>query len=249
VAADTPEPAKPDAVFPNNWVSFHADGTVVLYPMHDPVRRAERRETVIQQVKQDLGFIERRRFDLSGEERHGRYLEGTGSLVLDHRERVAYACRSPRTSEALVAEWARLMDFEPFVFDAATADGIPVYHTNVVMWLGADLAGVGLPWVPEPQRTKLAARLRASGHDIVELDDAQLHAFAGNMLEVAAPGARRLLMSARAAASLHEVQRRQIAAASVAPLAVDLPVIEQLGGGSIRCMVAEVPLLAEASAT
>jgi len=168
--------------------------------------------------------------------------------VLDHRERVAYACRSPRTSEALVVEWARLMDFEPCVFDAANADGIPVYHTNVVMWLGADIAGVGLPWVPEPQRAKFAARLRASGRDILELEDAQLHAFAGNMLEVPAPGAPRLLMSARAAASLHDAQRRQIAAAGVAPLAVDLPVIEQLGGGSIRCMVAEVPLPAQAPA-
>jgi hypothetical protein len=97
IAADTAEPAKPDAVFPNNWVSFHIDGTVVLYPMRDPVRRAERREAVIDEVKRQLGFIERGRIDLSSEESAGRFLEGTGSLVLDHRERIAYACRSPRT--------------------------------------------------------------------------------------------------------------------------------------------------------
>lgn len=243
IAADTPEPPKPDAVFPNNWVSFHADGTVVLYPMHDPARRAERREAVIQQVKHQLDFVERRRFDLSGEERHGRFLEGTGSLVLDHQRRIAYACRSPRTDAGLLAEWARMMDFEPFIFDAATADGVPVYHTNVVMWLGTGIAGVGLEWVAPAQRAALADRLRAAGRGLLRLDNAQLHSFAGNMLEVA--GSRRhLLMSARAAGSLDEVQRRQIADAGIEPVVVALPVIEQLGGGSVRCMLAEVPLSA-----
>jgi hypothetical protein len=243
IVADTPLPAKPDAIFPNNWVSFHADGTVVLYSMLDPARRAERRETVIQEVKRQLGFIERRRFDFSGEERHGRFLEGTGSLVLDHRQRVAYACRSPRTDPSLLAEWARLMDFEPFLFDAADADGVPVYHTNVVMWLGTDLAGVGLAWVAPDQRDALAARLRSSGRQLLELDDAQLHSFAGNMLEVpGGDGLPRLVMSARAAASLGDAQRNQLAGAQVQPLIAAIPVIEQLGGGSVRCMLAEVPL-------
>jgi hypothetical protein len=242
IAADTPEPAKPDAVFPNNWVSFHADGTVVLYPMCDPARRAERREQVIQQVKRQLGFVERRRFDLSGEERHGRFLEGTGSLVLDHRRRIAYACRSPRTDPDLLAEWARLMHYEPFLFDAATPDGVPVYHTNVVMWLGSGLAGVGLEWVAPEQRDALADRLRATGRELLALTDAQLHAFAGNMLQVSAGGQRHLLMSARAAASLEGAQHRQITEAGMQPIAVALPVIEQLGGGSVRCMLAEVPL-------
>jgi hypothetical protein len=215
IAEDTPHPPKPDAVFPNNWVSFHADGTVVLYPMHDPVRRAERRETVIQQVKRQLDFIERRRVDLSSEEERGRFLEGTGSLVLDHRNRVAYACRSPRTDATLLAEWARLMDYEPFLFDAATPDGTPVYHTNVVMWIGTGIAGVGLEWVAPGQRDALARRLLASGRDVLHLRGAQLQSFAGNMLEVRAPdGMRHLVMSARAAASLDAGQHAAHAAAA-----------------------------------
>lgn len=245
IAADTPEPAKPDAVFPNNWVSFHADGTVVLYPMYDPARRAERREPVIQQVKRQLGFVERRRFDLSSEERAGRFLEGTGSLVLDRRQRIAYACRSPRTDPGLLAEWARLMGYETFLFDAATRDGVPVYHTNVVMWLGRSLAGVGLEWVAPEHRAALVDRLRAAGHELLPLADAQLHDFAGNMLQVDGPGQQHLLMSARAASSLDATQRRQIAQAGLQPVCAALPLIEQLGGGSIRCMVAEVPLAVE----
>lgn len=248
IAGDTPQPVKPDAVFPNNWVSFHADGTVVLYPMHDPVRRLERREAVIQQVKQQLDFVERRRLDLSSEERQSRFLEGTGSLVLDHRERIAYACRSPRTDATLLVEWARQMDYEPFLFDAATADGVPVYHTNVVLWIGEGIAGIGADRVPPDQREPLLQRLRASGRDLLLLTDAQLHVFVGNMLEVPAPdGTHRLVMSARAAASLDAAQRAQLAAAQCTPLVAAVPVIEQLGGGSVRCMLAEVPLNGAAS--
>jgi hypothetical protein len=247
VAADSPTPAKPDAVFPNNWVSFHTDGTVVLYPMLHPSRRAERREAVIDAVKQQLGFIERRRYDLSGEERNGRYLEGTGSLVLDHRERIAYACRSPRTDTDLVAEWARQMGYEPFVFDAATRDGMPVYHTNVVMWIGAAVAGLGLEWVAPSQREALAGRLRTSGRDLLELDDAQLHSFAGNMLEVPAGDRRLLLASERAATSLSQFQFGQLSAAGSTLVSAPIPLIEQLGGGSVRCMLAEVPLPAAAT--
>lgn len=242
VAGDTPDPVKPDAVFPNNWVSFHEDGTVVLYPMHDPVRRAERREQVIDLVKQQLGYVEQRRLDLTAEEQRGRFLEGTGSLVLDRRERIAYACRSPRTSESLVREWADAMGYEPFIFDAATADGVPVYHTNVVLWIGSRIAGAGLDWVPPAQRDALEERLRTSGRDILELSDAQLHAFAGNMLEVGGSAGRHLAMSAQAAASLDDRQRAQLLEAGCEPLVAAIPVIEKLGGGSVRCMLAEVPL-------
>jgi hypothetical protein len=162
--------------------------------------------------------------------------------VLDHRERIAYACRSPRTDTGLLAEWARLMDYEPFVFDAASRDGVPVYHTNVVMWIGARVAGAGLEWVAPAQREALAERLRTSGRDLLELTDAQLHSFAGNMLEVSAGGRHHLLMSVRAGASLSPAQREQLAAAQSEPVSAPVPLIEQLGGGSVRCMVAEVPL-------
>jgi hypothetical protein len=242
VVPDTPQPVKPDAVFPNNWLSLHEDGTVVLYPMRDPTRRTERREGVIDQIKQELHFVETRRIDLSTEERHERYLEGTGSLVLDREARIAYACRSPRTDAALVREWCRLMDYEPHVFDAATADGTPVYHTNVVLWIGARVAGAGLEWVSHAQRKPLAARLQRSGRTVLALTPAQLMNFAGNMLEIPVQQGRRLLaMSATAAASLDEAQQHAIAAAGCEPVIAAIPTIEMLGGGSVRCMLAEVP--------
>jgi len=242
VAPDTATPAKPDAVFPNNWVSFHADGTVVLYPMFNPSRRAERREAVIDCVKSQLGFAETRRIDLTEEERRGRFLEGTGSLVLDHRNRIAYAVPSPRTDASLVREWARLMDYEPVLFDAATPDGTPVYHTNVVLWIGARVAGAGLDWVPQAQRATLQSRLAAGGRRIMPLSGTQLLAFAGNMLElVNARGETHLAMSASASACLDEPQRAMLRDAGITPLVGAIPVIETLGGGSVRCMLAEVP--------
>jgi hypothetical protein len=242
IAPDTPLPVKPDAIFPNNWVSFHEDGTVVLYPMQSASRRCERREAVLDCVKATLGFRELRRIDLSAQEVHGRYLEGTGSLVLDRDARIAYACRSPRTDVSLVREWAQLMGYETFLFDAATRDGAPVYHTNVLLWIGANIAGVGIEWVPAEQRAGLLARLRACGKTVVLLDDAQLHAFAGNMLEVqSAAGVRHLVMSASAAASLHGDQLAALRDAGCSPLISAVPTIERLGGGSVRCMLAEVP--------
>jgi hypothetical protein len=242
IAPDTASPVKPDAIFPNNWVSFHEDGTVVVYPMQSPTRRAERREPVIDCVKQTLGFRESRRIDLSAEENRGRHLEGTGSLVLDHSARVAYACRSPRTDESLVREWARLMGYEPFLFDAATPDGTPVYHTNVLLWIGAAVAGAGIEWVTQSQRRPLLARLHAAGKTVLHLDDAQLRAFAGNMLEVAtATGMRHLVMSARASMSLRDEQRAMLRDAGCSPVISAVPTVERLGGGSVRCMLAEVP--------
>ncbi len=242
IAADTSDPPKPDAVFPNNWVSFHADGTVVLYPMFNPSRRAERREAVIDCVKAQLGFVETRRLDLTAEENHGRFLEGTGSLVLDHANRMAYAVVSPRTDPALVREWARLMDYEPVLFDAATPDGTPVYHTNVVLWIGARVAGAGLEWVPEAQRAALRARLATGQRGIMALRGPQLLAFAGNMLELTdASGSAHLAMSASAAACLDENQHAMLRDAQMHSVVAAVPVIETLGGGSVRCMLAEVP--------
>src|SRR5689334_1826382 len=142
VAEDSEEPRKPDAVFPNNWVSFHADGTVVLYPMQAASRRAERRAAIIEQVVRDTGFQVRRTLDLTHHEKEGRFLEGTGSLVLDHVERVAYACRSPRTDEAVAREWAEELDYSLELFNAADASGAPIYHTNVVMAVGSRIAVV-----------------------------------------------------------------------------------------------------------
>jgi hypothetical protein len=243
VARDNAVPEKPDAVFPNNWVSFHEDGTVVLYPMQSENRRTERRESIVEQVKADLGFIEKRRVDLTAEERHGRFLEGTGSLVLDRRARIAYACRSPRTDEALVRKWAQLMDYEPVLFDASGPDGAPVYHTNVLLWIGEEIAGIGLDWVAARDRQMLAAKLQAGARDLLHLDSRALQSFAGNMLEIATGDSRLLVMSAAAAAGLDDRQRAQLRAAGCQPVVAPIPDIERLGGGSVRCMVAEVPFV------
>ena len=244
VVEDSPAPPKPDAVFPNNWVSFHADGTVVLYPMLTPNRRIERRTDLIDAVCRELGFVERRRIDLTGHEAEGRFLEGTGSLVLDHRQRLAFACRSPRTDEALVHDWCRLLGYEAVVFDAATPDGTPVYHTNVLLWIGETVAGLGLDWVADRDRSRVAAALTASGREVLALPGTALSQFAGNMLELGTPqgrGSSALVMSASAAAALDPPLRGRLEAATDRLLIVPVPTIERLGGGSVRCMLAEVP--------
>jgi len=246
VIDDTPEPAKPDAVFPNNWVSFHRDGTIVLYPMQAANRRIERRMDILTAVERNLGFHCRHLLDMSSEEQHGRFLEGTGSLVLDHLERVAYACRSPRTDESLVRGWGRAMRYEVEVFDATGEDGTPIYHTNVMLAIGSRCAVLCSDAVSAPDRERLCARLRSAGRQLIEISREAMRDFAGNVLELrvaAGPGANRTLivLSARARAALSASQWRQIGDSVDDTLVVALPTIETFGGGGARCMLAEVP--------
>lgn len=248
MAEDTPSPPKPDALFPNNWVSFHADGTLVLYSMLSPNRRLERRAEVLDAVCATLGFQPRRRIDLSVHESSGRFLEGTGSLVLDHVARVAYACRSPRTEESLVHEWARMMNFEAVVFDATDVGGNPYYHTNVMMWIGTRCAMVCAAAIAAADRERVCERLRRTEREVIEIDRAAVSAFAGNMLELATwdealGDASVLVMSATAHAALAGPKLRQLAGCVDALLAVPVPTIEHVGGGGVRCMLAEVPEL------
>ena len=161
VVDDTLEPPKPDAIFPNNWVSFHADGTVVLYPMHAENRRRERRRDVVDAAAAQAGFKISRVLDLSHHELQGRCLEGTGSLVLDHLNRVAYASISPRTHPAVVEEWARELGYTAVIFAALDRAGAPVYHTNVLMCIGERFAVVGTGAIAESdraQRSRTVAR-------------------------------------------------------------------------------------------
>ncbi len=245
VAEDTPEPAKPDAVFPNNWVSFHADGTVVLYPMLAENRRRERRREIIEQVINELGFGVRRTLDLTQLEATGRFLEGTGSLVLDHVQRIAYACRSPRTHEEALDQWAREMQYEPVLFSAAGSDGRPLYHTNVVMCLGVRAAIVGFQSIVSRDRERVLRHLEASGREIIEIGPEGVEAFAGNALELATwdealGDCNVLVMSTTAREALGTHAFARVAACTDTVLAVPAPTIERLGGGSIRCMLAEV---------
>jgi len=242
---DTPVPPKPDAIFPNNWVSFHPDGTVVLYPMHTENRRSERRQEVVESVAARSGFRVSRVLDLSHHEREGRCLEGTGSLVLDHANRIAYASASPRTHPEVVAEWSREMGYEPVVFQAADRAGAPVYHTNVLMCIGERFALIGAEAIAPADRPRVLERLRASGREIVEIGHDEIEHFAGNMLELASwdealGDCRVLAMSASARNALKPEAFARLSACTDSVLAAPVPTIEKLSGGSVRCMLAEI---------
>lgn len=245
IVDDTPAPPKPDAIFPNNWVSFHEDGTLVLYPMQAESRRRERRPDVIDTVVRQLGFKVSRVVDLTRHEAAGRFLEGTGSLILDRCNRIAYACISARTHPAVVEEWAGELGYEAIVFEAWDRGGAPIYHTNVMMCIGARMAVLGTCAMSSDDRARVIEKLQVTGRDIIEIQYEEIEQFAGNMLELAswdeALGDYRLLvMSEAARRSLRPEVYARLAASTDSVLAVPVPTIERLGGGSVRCMLAEV---------
>jgi hypothetical protein len=240
---DTPEPHTPDSVFPNNWVSFHADGTVVVYPMEAQNRRAERRMDVIDRLDTELGFQVREVVDLSHHEANGHFLEGTGSMVLDRPNRIAYACLSSRTHLDALGDFAQRMDYDVVAFEGVDRHGVPIYHTNVLMNVGEKLAVIcDAAIVRDDQREAVLERLKSTGHEIVSIDFDQLEAFAGNMLELrAADGVPVFAMSRRAWDSLKPEQQAGFEAnGRVVTAAIDD--IEDSAGGSVRCMLAEIHL-------
>lgn len=236
---DTPSPAKPDAVFPNNWFSTHADGRVVLYPMYTPSRRPERRGDLIERLRERYRVTEV--VDYSSFEERDLYLEGTGSLVLDHNERVAYASLSKRTSRELLKRFCADFDFEPVTFESIGGDGRLIYHTNVMMCIGTGVALVGLEMIrASVDRTRVRQRLEASGRTVIELTREQVENFAGNALELHNDHERLLVLSERAYSHLTPSQVATLEKfVRLVPLA--LPTIE-LAGGSARCMMATVHL-------
>jgi hypothetical protein len=241
VVADEPLPPKPDAVFPNNWVSWHADGTVVLYPMEAPNRRLERRRDILESVAERCGYRIRRVLDLSGFEAHGQYLEGTGSLVLDHVRRQAFACRSSRTDERLARHWADCLGYAPVVFDAVDAAGAPYYHTNVMLSIGGQVAVVAADAIAAADRERVLAALAAGSREIISIDREAVAGFAANMLELLTTSGRRVFaLSTRAASILPPAARTRLTAGTDELLPLSIPTIERLGGGSVRCMLAEV---------
>lgn len=238
---DPKEPAKPDALFPNNWVSFHRDGTVVLYPMLAANRRIERREEVIAAVIA-LGFRTTRTVDLSYREDEGKYLEGTGSLVLDRVGRIAYANLSARTDLDVLGEFAQRLDYELVTFESVDGVGRSVYHTNVMMAVGSRFAVICGASITEPRhREAVYSKLRASGREIIEISFEQMHHFAGNLLELSPPGSTLIALSTTAWRSLDAVQRRSLEKYG-AIVAAEIPTIERFGGGGVRCMLAEIHL-------
>jgi len=240
VLDDTLSPHTPDSIFPNNWFSTHADGTVVLYPMQAENRRLERRMDVFD-VLRAQGLSINHIVDLAHHESSGQFLEGTGSLVLDRVQRVAYACRSPRTHAAVLTEWASKLGYQLVLFAAADADGVPIYHTNVLMCVGRQFAVVCVEAIVLAERQRVLTSLANSGHEVIAITHAQMNQFAGNML--ALQGAQEVVaMSASAHASLMPMQRERLAALGGTLVVVAIPTIERLGGGSVRCMLAEICL-------
>ncbi len=245
IAEDSAVPPKPDAVFPNNWVSFHSDGTLVVYPLAHASRRPERRQEVIDLAIRRSGFRVRHFLDLSWYEGQERYLEGTGSLVLDHVQRVAYACVSARTDAELVREWSRELEYEPVIFTATNRAGAALYHTNVCLWIGTRVAVVGAEAIAAADRERVLGSLRASGREVVRVGHSEIEQFAGNMLELstwdeALGDSNVLVMSESARRGLSPETYTRISGATDTVLAVPVPTIERLGGGSVRCMLAEV---------
>jgi hypothetical protein len=241
VKEDLPLPPKPDAIFPNNWISFHPDGKVIVYPMLAANRRAEVRMDIVEELKSthDVKAI----IDLTGEADQAVFLEGTGSMVFDYVNQVIYASRSPRTHESLVYRVAATLGYRVIVFNATDENGIPIYHTNVVMSIGSRFAVICLDAIhAEQDQDMLLDQLSASGHKVVAISYAQMLAFAGNCLEVlTSDGEPVVVMSEQAFASLLPGQLDAISRfADVLP--VSIRTIETYGGGSVRCMMAGIYL-------
>jgi hypothetical protein len=240
VFEDTAEPEKPDAVFPNNWISTHHDGRIALFPMYSALRRRERRQDVVEDLRKHYGVTEV--IDYSPFEDEGCWLEGTGSLVLDHLNKIAYVSLSNRSNPEVIQRFADDFKYEPVTFTSISSNRQPIYHTNVMMCIGTDFAMVGLKMIPnEAERQEVRARLQKTAKEIVELSADQIANFAGNAIELHnKDGQKLLVLSSRAAHALTEEQRERLSRyAWLVPL--ELPTIE-LGGGSARCMIATIHL-------
>jgi hypothetical protein len=239
VVEDTLVPTKPDAVFPNNWISFHPDGTLMLYPMEALNRRCERRLEVVLELQQKFNF--EKVIDLTHFESENLFLEGTGSVVFDHEHKFAFAALSSRTSEVVFLELCKQIQYSPFMFAAFDESSQPIYHTNVVMCMGDDFVVVCLECLPDEQSRELFVNeVSRLGKSVLEISVAQMNAFAGNMLLLRdGRNNNKLVLSETAYQSLLSVQI-DFLKQRVDFIRFNIPVIETIGGGSARCMLAEV---------
>jgi hypothetical protein len=236
---DTEFPEKPDAVFPNNWVSFHPDGTVILYPMHARNRRAERRKDILDSL--DKAFYIHRIVDLSGHEQENRFLEGTGSIVFDHKNKIAYACISPRTDKDLFTHVCGILNYRPVIFYAHDKTHKEIYHTNVMLSIGTDFAVICSESISDKKERQLVlSTLMESGHQLVDISFEQMNQFAGNMLSVRASGNKDILVLSQTSYDILTTVQKNNLEKYVELVPVFISAIETTGGGSARCMMAEV---------
>lgn len=239
VIDDTPKPVKPSAIFPNNWLSTSPEGIVSVFPMYAANRRPEKRDDILKILAEK--FMVKDLQDWSEFEVEGKFLEGTGSMVIDHENKVIYTCYSPRTDVSVLEKFANANNYRAIVFLAIDKNGHPVYHTNVMMTLGEDFA-ILCEEAIEEEWELIAVRqlLESSGHEVIRITKEQMHSFAGNMLQVRNnKGEKVLVMSQTAFDSLNEEQKVELSARSEL-LPIPIPIIEQTEGGSVRCMMAEI---------
>jgi len=244
VIDDNPEPYTPDSIFPNNWVSFHDDGNVFLYPMQAENRRLERREDIIAELEDN--FKVHHIVDLSRYEEENKFLEGTGSMVLDRVNKIAYACLSPRTDKDVLAIFCEQEDYTAVCFDAADEKGKAIYHTNVLMCVGTQFAVICLDSIPNPhEKVVVIEYLKSTQKEIIEITFEQMNQFAGNMLEVKTKNDETLIILSKSAfKALDDIQIALLEQYGKLVYA-DIHTIENNGGGSVRCMMAEVHLPVE----
>jgi hypothetical protein len=242
VVNDTSDADTPDAVFPNNWISFHENGDVVMYPMFAENRRLERREDLID-IVEEFGFEVQEIMDYTEAEEDGFYLEGTGSMVLDRENGKAYAALSERTDEELFIEFCEDFEYTPVIFEAnhtVNKNRYPIYHTNVMMSIASEFAIICAEAIDDKkERKSVLESLKEDGKEIITITEKQMNAFAGNMLEVQGADKKYMVMSTSAYESLTEKQISQIQQ-YVGIIHSDIQTIENHGGGSARCMMAEV---------
>ena len=243
VGEDRLETDTPDSIFPNNWVSFHKDGTVVVYPMYAENRRRERREDIFA-ILEEEGFEIRQILDYTRAELEGYFLEGTGSILMDRENQKAYCALSDRADEALFIEFCEEFEVTPVIFTAnQSVDGkrLPIYHTNVMMCIGEQFAVICLDAIDDKkERKNVLDHLRSDGKEIIEISESQMHAFAGNMLQVLGTDGERLLVMSQSAHDSLNPDQIAVIEKSSRILSSPLDTIETCGGGSARCMMAEV---------
>ena len=239
VAEDSPTPVKPDAIFPNNWITFHEDGTIVTYPMNAKVRRLERQDSIIEQVAHTHQILTRHHLEQF--ENENLFLEGTGSMIIDRANKIVYACIGPRTDEGLLDQFCNLYEYDAVTFRAVDGNGQDIYHTNVLMAVGLDFVVICLDTIRDmEERNFVIETIESTDKEIIEIALEQMMQFAGNMLQVKSKdGETFLVMSEQAFNSLDEDQVTQIESFTQ-PLPIPLYTIEKYGGGSARCMMAEV---------
>lgn len=239
VVQDTPEPATPDSIFPNNWFSTHCTGELVFYPMFAENRQLERKHEAVDMLSLMPGVT--KIIDLTKWEKNKRALEGTGSMILDRVNRVLFACRSPRTDEEILAEFCRELDYEYILFDSIDGEGRPIYHTNVMMCIAPKQVIICMDSIKsEKEQKALRACFRSAGREIVEITQEQVNKFAGNMLALHNISNEPLLVMSKTAYESLTPEQVKVLSDKSKILTPDIHVIETNGGGSARCMIAEI---------